>query len=475
MKDGSPKAAVFVAIVFVLFGAYASYAAFLTGVPDQWPFVQGIAAKGGEDSEDSGSDDSKSEDSDDDSKSEKDDDKSEDKAAKEAEKKAKEAAKQKQEAAKRAAKATQSSGSSSRSSDDDVVNGVKLRGDGSVDDSQDVSETSESDESELTEDSESGDSSRDAAKTKERLAKKLAQAEEKILKKQAEGVDVSAALAALALAKEKAAGVDALLAANQLDQVEALTKETERLAHAARGKVLHASERITKDVAKVDKRISQTKGKLSALEAAGGDASSYRDRLAAVETEWAGVKSAINAGGEGVAAALAQVEPIERKVKVIKNAVESALFALGADDDGFETSEYADEMSESSNDLADLAEIAGDEEGDHDGLKRLAKAHKDDADEAAELVKRYESRSVGMRQLFGDDKDSLESLKGLIAANEARIEAMETVVATVSDQEIAALMLSKIADLKEQNASLQAYVDAHPAKSGVFGWLFNWF
>lgn len=468
MKDGSPKAAVFVAIVFVLFGAYASYAAFLTGLPDRLPLVSGIAAKDGEDSEDSGDDDSQSEDEEeDDSQSEEDDNseeesKSEDEAAKKAEEQAKERAKKAAEAAKRAERT--SSGSSGQGGASASV----------ADDSDELSESSESTEDGMTEDSEDS-SGEKPAEIMKHLNEKLAEADKEIREKQAEGVDVTAALAVLALAREKAQAVESALATADIDTLKAMAKEAERLAKSARGKVLHLAKKAYEDVAKVDKRISQTKEKLAALEVAGGDAAPYRDRLAAVETEWAGVKSVIKTGGEGVATALAQIEPIERRVKAIKSAVESALLALGASDDDFEMSEYEDELSEASSDLADLAEIAGDEEGDHAGLKRLASAHRADADEAAELVKRYESRSVGMRQLFGDDKQSLEGLRGLITANEARIEAMESVIALVDDQEVAALMQEKLSDLKAQNATLQSYVDAHPAENGLLGWLFNWF
>lgn len=471
-EDASNKAVIFAAIVFVLFGTYVSYATFLTGQPKLgMSWTNDAAAKDGEDSGDS--EDSKSEDDNEDSsKSEEEADKSEDKAAKEAEKKkkeaAKEAAKKQQEAAKRAAK--QSSNTSTSTSEDGV--------------DDEMSETSELDGDEDLADSEENSGKdeeeamyKDKAKTLERINKKLSQAEEKILKKQAEGVDVTAALAALALAKEKATGVDALFAAYNEDEVKALTKETEKLAHAARGKVLHAAEKVSKDVSKVDKRIAQTKEKIAALTVAGGDASSYSDRLAEIETEWSEVKTKIAAGGSEAGSAYAMVETLERRVKSVKNAVENALLALGvSDDDEFEM-EHVAEVEDASDDIDDLAEIEAEDEDDinDNSVKRLTQAHRSGAAKAVALKSKFESRSAGMRQLFGDDTKTLAEIRTVIVENDTRIEALEKVIALVDDPEVAAMMNEKLAVLKEQNTELGNYVASRPVTSGMFGWLFNWF
>lgn len=469
-NQDSPKVAIFAAIVFVLFGTYVSYASFITGQPKlSMPWTNDVAAKDGEDDDNGGSEDSKSEEDDDeDNKSEEDEDKSEDKAAKEAEKKkkeaAREAAKKQQEAAKRT---MNTSTSTSEDSLDDETSEVSESGEDDFDESEDSSGKDLSEE----------DIYKDQTKTKERLLKKLTQAEEKIMKKQAEGVDVSAALAALALAKEKATGVDALFATYNEEEIKALTKETEKLAHAARGKVLHAAEKVTKDMAKVDKRIGQTKRKIAELEAAGGNASSFTSRLGEIETEWAGVRAKIAVGGSEAGSAYAMVETIERRVKSVKSAVENALLALGvSDDDEFEM-EHVAEVEDASDDIDELAEIEAEEEDEinDNSVKRLTKAHRTDAARAVALKTKFESRSAGMKQIFGDDKKSLSELRGVITENDARIEAIEKVIALVDDPEIAAMMNDKLAVLKEQNTELQNYVASRPVTSGMFGWLFNWF
>ena len=478
--DSSNKAVVFAAIVFVLFGTYVSYAVFLADQPKlglSW--VSDVSAKDGEDGGDS--EDSNSEDDQEEDKSEdEDEDKSEDKAAKEAEKKKKEAAKEAEKRAKEAAKRSSGQGGVS----DDMVNGVKLRGDGTVDDDQELSESSEVASDNTLDESEDNSGKdeeeamyKDKTKTLERINKKLAQAEEKILKKQAEGVDVTAALAALALAKEKATGVDALFVNYDEEAVKALTKETEKLAQVARGKVLHAAEKVSKDIGKVDKRIAQTKEKITALLAAGGDASAYTSRLTDIETEWAGVKAKIAAGGSQAASAYALVETLERRVKSVKSAVENALLAFGvSDDDEFEM-EHVAEVEDASDDIDDLAEIEAEDEDDinDNSVKRLTKAHRDDATKAVALKQRFESRSAGMRQLFGDDTRTLSELRTVITQNNTRIEALEAVIALVDDPEVSEMMSDKLAVLKEQNTELENYVASRPVTSGMFGWLFNWF
>lgn len=453
------KAAIFAAIVFVLFGTYVSYALFLSGQPESFPLVKYIAAKDGEDggSEDSGDDEdeNQSENEDEDNDEDEDEDEnevsetSEEKAEREA---AKESAKKAQEAAKKRASLT---------------NGAALQsGVGGAD--QELSETAETSES-ATEESEDN-SGKDQGELIKHLNEKLAESEKEILEKQSEGVNVTAALAALMLAKDKAAGIDALLSSGDLEQLKALAKEVERLAHTASGKVLHIAKESAKDIAKVDKRIAQTKEKIAALENAGGDGNVYTDRLNALETEWTALKATV-ASTNGDVAVLVSIETMERRVKALKNAVEGALLALGVtDDDEFE-SEHVAEIEDASDDLADLAEI----EDDDSDLKRLATVHHQDAERAAELVEKFESRSLGMRQLFGDDRESLASLESVIVANEVRIQAMETVIATVSDQEVATLMTAKITDLKEENVRLQNFVNSQPTTSGLFGWVFNWF
>jgi archaellum component FlaC len=202
----------------------------------------------------------------------------------------------------------------------------------------------------------------------------------------------------------------------------------------------------------------------------------YTERLSAIETEWADVKVKIKVGGNEALAALVSVEMIERRVKSVKSAVEGALLALGvSDDDEFET-EHVTEVADASDEIDELAEIEEEEDNeDHSDLKRLTQAHRTDAARVVALKQKFESRSAGMRQLFGDDRGSLDELRLVINKNTERLQAMEAVATEVEDTELGTMMEKRIAELKEQNAKLQTFVDAQSVTPGLFGWLFNWF
>lgn len=456
--EGSHKAVAFSAIVFMLFGGYFAYAAFLSNQPSNSLLgIQSIAAKDGEDDdEDKDEDEDEDEDKDDDSKSEK--------QKKEEEKKreeAKKAAERAREAAKR---------SSEDDDDDDYVNGVKVRGDGNVDDEDGDEMEDESGDDDDRSGSENG-TYKDREKTLEKLNEKIAKAEEDILEKQAEGVDVTAALAQLAAAKAGLADVDAAFAANELEKVKALAKSAEKLAHFARGKTLHDSEDVAKDIAKVAKRISQTKEKIALLARLGGDTTTYAASLAEAESAYTDAKAQIAAGGSGLLAGLSMLETVERRVKLIKNSVEGALFALGAtDDDEFET-EHGVEIEDVSDDLSELAEA----NDDHSALRSLAMAHKSEAAKVANLVKDLDDRNALARGLFGNDDDILGELRNEVAINEARIAAMQEAADKVEDNELNLLMNEKIGELRSENAKLMSFISSATAESGMLGWFFRLF
>lgn len=457
----SQRTAMLAALVFVLFGTYVVYALFLTGLADRLPMVQQIFAKGGEESEHDDEGDGNDNDEDHSgSGSGKSDDNNDHKTSEAAKKQAerqREAAKQ---AAERARKSTQRSGSATTELNMET-------GDDHEDDAAELEDHSGSDDTR-------DDTTDDHTKTVTELNEKIAEAEAKILRKQAEGVDVTAALAALALAKQKAGAVDALFVSNQSDQAKDLAQSTERLAHEVRGKYLHVAERSSKTVVKIERRIAQVKKKLSALETAGGDASAFQAQLNAVESEWGTLKT--QSGASSDPTAVAALDALERKVKTLKNAVESALLALGGGDDEFEA-EHAAEVEDASGDIDDLADLAENDDDDHtfDRLKHLADDHREDARQVPILVSQLESRSGLTRQLLGDDHQSLSDLEEVVAKNESRISQMESVAQTVQDETVSKELSDRIKDLKDENVRLKNFLASFPTTNGVFGWLFNWF
>jgi hypothetical protein len=434
----------------VLFGGYFAYAAFLTGQPVNVPGIQTISADDGEDDSDSGDDDNEDNDNDED-KDKDDDSKSGENKKKDAEKKredAKRAAERAREAAKR---------SSGDVRDDDMDD----EGEGESEDEFEDKDEDEDDQTAMF---------KDHDKTLEKLNEKIAKAEADILKKQSEGVDVTAALAQLTLAKASLGSVEAAFTANELDKIQSLAKSTEKLASSARGKTLRDSEDVVKDIAKVAKRIAQTKEKIATLERLGGVTTTYVASLTEAETAFAAVKAQIAAGGESLLSGLAALETVERRVKSIKNSVEGALLALGVDDDEFED-EHDAEIGDVSDDLTELAEV----DEDRSALRNLALAHKSEAKKVSMLVKNLNERNVVARELFGNDDDILDELRSEVTINENRIAAMRIAASKVEDSELKPLMQGKISELTSENSKLMSFITAQAAKSGVFGWLLKLF
>lgn len=459
---GSNRAVVFAAIVFMLFGGYFAYAAFLAGPSAATSLVQTVSAKDGEDDD---SDDDEDEDEDDEDE-DKDDDEDDDRDGSGSGSRDDDDDDEDEDDDRRTTSTTRSGSSGSRDDDEDDMDDVE---DEDEDGDEDENEVEDIDDDGDIDDDDRDEMFKDRNKTIAKLTKKIAQAEEKILEKQAEGVDVTAALAQLALAKSALSSVDAAFTAQELDKIKALAKATERLAHFARGKTLHDAEDVAKDIAKVAKRIAQTKGKISLLTQLGGDATVYITALKSAEADFVVVQDQIKAGGENVLTGLAALEGVERRVKSIKNSVEGALLALGvSDDDEFEI-EHGIEIEDASDDLSELA----DADEDHDSLRALAQVHKSEASKVGTLVKELEERNPVARGLFGNDDAILNALRSEAVSNEGRILAMQAAADLVTDPELKSLILEKISELQAENLKLTNFIAAASAKSGILGWLFR--
>lgn len=431
-------------------------------------------AKDGEDDgdEDDDKDDDKDDDEDDDNK----DDDKESKSEKKAKEEAKKKAEREREAAKKAAERANKSFEDDEDEDDDMVNGVKVRGDGSIDDDgkdEDEDEDKDDDSVSGRDDDDMDDDNdmyKDRAKTLSKLEKELAEAEEDILEKQAEGVDVTAALARLAEAKAKAATVGGVFDSNDLDAAKQLSKEVKKLAHFASHDDLHDAKEIAKDVADVAKRISQTNGKIALLEAVGGDSSPFKSTLASYESDLAALKATISAGGYDLGMMEDSLETLERKIKRLKSSIEGAIYALGGTD-----SELDDDLEDESDDIAErLNDVAGIED-DSVGraIRFIADDHKDATKKIGEAVKEVDKRNPVLQALFGASDADLNSLEQEIAANKTRTESLLKAVEAVEDQDMKSIILDQVEVLKEQTAKLQNFVGGQRNRLSLLGWFFN--
>lgn len=435
------------AFVIVFFSLAGFYGLVSFVAPGSMNVLKVSAESGsGEDGDDEDNDED--EDKDEDEDEDKDDD--EDEKESESDKKEQEAAKKKLEREREAAK------QSKEDSEDDGTEG-------------------DDDGDEVEDEDKSGDDSgmyKDRDKTVSKLQEKIAEAEKEILQKQAEGVDVTAALARLTQAKLSLALVKGAFDANDLERAKALSKEVKKLAHFAKETDLHDAKEVAEDVAKVSKRITQAYGKIVLLEAVGGDGASFRTALASLEADLATLKATIAAGGFNAETMSTALEALERKVKSVKSSVEGAIYALGGTDREYDD-DYENETEDVAEHLRDVADIEEDSVGE--AIRRLAKDHEDSGKKVGEIVKDVDERNFILQTLFGASDDDLKGLEQAIVANKARIEALTGAANSIEDPDVKNILLDQIAVLKEQTLKLETFVGGQRDRSSVFGWFFNLF
>lgn len=394
--------------------------------------------------------------------------KDEDKESK-SEKKEKEEAKKQSERQREATKKTYESSDDGDDEDDDRVNGVKLRGDGSVDDDQ--NEDSSKDDDEENEGEDNG-MFKDRSKTIEKLTEKLAEAEKEILEKQAEGVDVTSALARLAEAKAKIVEVGGAFDANDLESAKDLAQEVSKLTHFAKEKDLHDAKEVAEDVAKISKRITQAYGKIALLEAVGGDGSDAKEALVSLEADLTALKAIITAGGYDGAVMEKSLETLERKVKAVKGSIEGAIYALGGTDGQYDD-DYENETEDVVDNLRDVADIEDDNIGQ--AVRRMAQDQEDSAKKVGEVVSKIDDRNVVAQTLLGASEKDLSALEQEIADNKARALTLTQVAETMTDPDIKTILMDQVAVLNGQTAKLETFVSGQRDRLSVFGWFFHLF
>lgn len=430
-------------ITVLSFGAFAGSLAVFTN--NKFGFEPVTLADDGEDSGDSESDDNGNENEDD-------DEKENEKEKKDVEEAKKKSEREREATKKQAERLRESSDDNDDDSDDDV------------DEIDDEDEDGDENEDE-------GDDNgmfKDREKTLSKLEKEIAEAEKEILEKQIEGVDVTAALARLALARAAISSVTSAFDANNLEEAKRLAKETKKLAHFARGDDLHDAEEISKDIAKVAKRIAQVKKKIAELKAIDGETGSFETLLADAEKMFAEAKTLIGNGGADAISGFAQLEITERRVKNIKHAVENAIFALGGDDDDFDD-DHRSEVAEFAERLNDVADI--EEGGIGKQVRTVARAQKLSAEKAASLINDVKGRSTLIRFLIGPKSDDLDEIREEIAANEARVVILNSVIEKIDDADIKAILAEQVATLEQETANLAAFVNGELNKNSLIAWL----
>jgi hypothetical protein len=422
-----------------------------------------LSAAQAKDGEDDDSEDDKDEDEDEDE--DKNDDKDEDKSKKEAEKRAKEAAKQKAEWQREQLKKKTETLRKTQERKFEVEH--------EEDESEDVNDDNGNDG---VEDEDEDDSIEKLSEKRtdalEDMTEDIIEAEERITRAQAEGIDVTKALATLAAAKAKVAAFESSSETISRDTLKQLEREVKKLTHFASHKDVKSSRDMAKDVDKIAKRISQAKGKLALYESLGGSADSFKSSLTNLEADFVALQAKLAAGGQEQIDALSQLESFERRVKVLKSSIEGAIYALGGTDERYDD-DYENEVEDLYEDLNDVAEIEGDELGEQ--IRTVAEAQKNSVSKVATSVENIDKRSRVLQALFGAKKSELANLESEIAANKARIEVLNQAAAKIEDPEVKGILTDQISTLTQETSKLETFVSGQKDRLSAFGWFFNLF
>lgn len=425
-------------IALLAFGAFVGAAALVS--KSQFNFASITSADEGEDSGDSndGDDEDKPEDED------KNDD-SEDKAKEETKKKIE---RERESAKKQLERSNESSDDDSEDSDID-------------DESNDVGEVEEDD---------NGDNNgmfKDRAKTLAKLQKEIDEARKNILEKQAEGADVTAALARLALAEAGLTQVGTSFDANNLAAVKMLAKQIKKTAHFTE-KDMEFSKKVTEEMAKVEKRFGQVDKKISTLESLSGDASAFKAQFASLRSDFSVLKASLTATPGTVTRDV--VRAFETRVKRLKSLIEGTIFALGGTDDDDLFDDHEDDADDLSEDLNDVAEIEdGDDNGVSGKVRKVAVEHKAASKAIKESLEDINGRDGIARVVFGPDFNALDSLNAQITAMSARAATLEATSAQITDLQIRQILVDQAKALRSEVAKLQAYITAEDNQFSIFG------
>ena len=315
---------------------------------------------------------------------------------------------------------------------------------------------------------------KDRDKTLEKLRKEIAKARENILEKQAEGVDVTAALARLTLAEESLTQVVASFDSNDLITAKMLAKQIKKIAHFAEKDVKYA-EKISEELAKVEKRFGQVEKKITLLQSLGGETATFQAQLVSLRADFAVLKASVSAAPGIITRDT--IKAFEKRVKRLKSLVESAIFAYGGsddDDDLFEDHEEdSDDLFE---DLDDVAEIeSGDDDGVSGKVRKVAAEHKAAAQTLKKSLEDIKDRKGLTAFLFGPDFSALDTLGAQVAAMNARAAALEAAAAQIADPTIRQILLTQADVLRSEVLKLQSYISAEDDQFSIFGALLRLF
>lgn len=442
-KTNTKKMGTGVALVVAImsFGAFAALASIITNNQSQITAVS-LA----DDSNDSGDSNDDGDNKDDQKDEDKNDDS--DKNGKENESVKKQAERQREDAKKQLERSNKGSENDDDSDDDSSKIGDT---DGDMEDTEDVN----------------GDDNgmfKDRAKTLSKLQEEIAKARENISEKQAEGADVTAALARLALAEAGIVQVGSSFDANNLEAAKELAKEIKKEAHFTE-KDLEFAKKTSEAVADVQKRFGQVDKKIATLEFLGGDASVFKTQLASIRQDFSVLQASISD-----AITRDTVRAFEKRVKLLKSLVESSIFAFGETEDDDLIGDHRESSDDLFEDLDDVAEIEdGDDNGISGKLRKISAEHKASVQGIEDNLKDIKGRDGVARVILGPDFNALDGLNAEITAMNTRADALTQASTQITDPQIKQILVDQVTALRSEALKFQAYISSENNQFSILG------
>ncbi len=443
------------AFLLALFSVAGFFGVATIAIQNNFHFASVSLANGGEDDGEEGGGDSQGSGS----------------SSSESEKKAREAEKKKQEQVRETAKKAAERSGKGRGTvvTGDTQNRMEKK---DVQETGEVEDAQDTDEDDALETNDDNGMFRDRVKTVSKLHNEITRAEEEILKKQAEGVDVTAALARLAEAKAKVTTVEGAFESDDLTKAKDLTQEVTKLTHFAKENDLHDAKEVAEKVSKVAKRLEQAAGKVALLISVGGNGDQFKSALSGLAADLEALKATIASGNYDAAAMSTSLETLERKVKVTKSSVEGSIYALGGTDSRY-GDDYKNETEDVASSLKEVADIRDDNVGRT--IRRLAESQEDSAKKVSESVSDVDKRNPVLQTLFGANESDLGDLEREIAANKARVQTLNQAANTIEDTDVKTVLLDQVAAINEQTTKLQTFVSGQRDRLSLFGWFTHLF
>ncbi|MDD2766249.1 MAG: hypothetical protein PHH40_00610 [Candidatus Moranbacteria bacterium] len=404
----------------------------------------------------------------DENKDEEDDDKDEVKSASEKAKKEKE--KSREDLKKRSERAKESNKQTTeQDSDDEEDNNDENEGDENDendDNDGDVDDDMDEEDDDSYGQARGGDFEgmyKDSAKTLSKLQENIAEAEKHILEKQAEGVDVTTALAELSLAKAKLAGVSTAFTASNFEMAKKLSKEIKKESLFSE-KDLEFKKDMTESIAEVMKKFTKVEKKIASLVALGGDSTTFNTQLASLRADFDVLQTSS-------LVTRTDARAFEKKAERLKNLVEQSIFALGGteeDDDLYaDHEEDADDLDEDLNDVAEIED--GDDNGVAKKVRAIAAEHRSSVADIAKSLSDIQNQSGFTKTVFGPDATALNGLTAQTTAMTARADALTTASTQVTDPDVKQILTDRASALRSEASKLQAYLTATTNQFSIFG------